>query len=177
MYMVSKRAVISLLVGFAVYLLVTLIFATYFQPTQTFTSRRFVGMMGMAAPTVNYASYLITASLTSLFAGSVAGALTYRFYPEETEIKPEDEEPKYRVDDIVWGILNENEKKVLEEVIRSKGVTQDSLVHRLGYSKAKLSILLSDLEKKDLVMREKLGRTNSIILTERMKKVISKNDE
>lgn len=175
--MVSKRVIISFVVGFAVYMVVTMILATVFQPTTTIVGGRF-SMMGGAVPTQNsdYVFYLMMTSMMSLIAGTAAGALTYHFYPEEAAAKTEDE-PEYVIDDVVWGILNENEKKVMKEVVRSEGVTQDSLVHRLGYSKAKLSILLNDLEKKDLVMREKLGRTNSILLTERMKKVLSKNGE
>lgn len=173
--MVQKRVLVSFAVGFVVYMLVTMILASLLQPAPTFIGGRF--MMESALPTQNndYVMYLMMTSMMSLILGSMAGALTYHFYPGEAEEKPEEEEPEYRVDDVVWGILNENEKKVMKEVIRSEGVTQDSLVHRLGYSKAKLSLLLNDLEKKDLVMREKLGRTNSIILTGRMKKVLSKD--
>jgi uncharacterized membrane protein len=175
-HMVSKRVIASFVVGFAVYMLVTMILAMLFQPSPTFIGGRF-SMMGSSVPTQtnDYVFYLVMTSMMSLISGSAAGALTYHFYPAEGEAKTKEEGQEYRVDDVVWGILNENEKKVMKEVIRSEGLTQDSLVHRLGYSKAKLSILLSDLEKKDLVMREKLGRTNSIILTERMKKVLSKN--
>jgi uncharacterized membrane protein len=173
--MVSKRVMVSFAVGFVVYMVVTMILAMVLQPSPTFISGRF-GMMGGEMPTTNndYVLYLMMTSMMSLLLGSVAGALTYHFYPSEKEAKARGEEAEYAVDDVVWGILNENEKKVMEEVIRSEGVTQDSLVHRLGYSKAKLSLLLTDLEKKDLVMREKLGRTNSILLTERMKAVMQK---
>jgi uncharacterized membrane protein len=175
-HMVSKRVIISFVVGFAVYMLVTMILASLLQPSPTFVGGRF--MMESTLPTQNsdYVLYLLMTSMMSLIAGTAAGALTYHFYPEEKE-PASDEEQEYMIDEVVWGILNENEKKVMKEVVRSEGVTQDSLVHRLGYSKAKLSILLNDLEKKDLVMREKLGRTNSILLTERMKKVLSKNGE
>jgi hypothetical protein len=176
-HMVSKRVIISFAAGFVVYMLVTMILATLFQPTTTVVGGRFSMMSGaIPAQSNDYVFYLMMTSMMSLIAGSAAGALTYHFYPEERE-PTEEGEPEYVLDDVVWGILNENEKKVMKEVVRSEGVTQDSLVHRLGYSKAKLSILLSDLEKKDLVMREKLGRTNSILLTERMKKVLSKNGE
>jgi DNA-binding MarR family transcriptional regulator len=178
-HMVSKRIIISFVVGFAVYMTVAMILATLFQPTTTVLGGRFA-MMGSAAPGTtqnnDYIFYLMMTSVMGLIAGTAAGAITYHFYPEEKE-PIDEEETEYVIDDVVWGILNENEKKVMKEVVRSEGVTQDSLVHRLGYSKAKLSILLNDLEKKDLVMREKLGRTNSIILTERMKKVLSKNGE
>ena len=172
--MVQKRVMVSFAVGFVVYMAVTLLLAVVLQPSPTFVGGRF--MMESALPTQNndYVLYLLMTSMMSLLIGSVAGALTYHFYPEEKDAKSSDEGAEYVIDDVVWGILNENEKRVMEEVVKSPGVTQDSLVHRLGYSKAKLSILLNDLEKKDLVMREKLGRTNSILLTERMKKVLQK---
>lgn len=175
--MVSKRVAAAFAVGFIVYMLATFVLATFFQPAQTVVGRGFMmGGTGAATQNNDYVYYLLTTSLISLISGSAAGALTYHFYPEEKEPAAE-EEPEYVLDEVVWGILNENEKSVMKEVIRSEGLTQDSLVHRLGFSKAKLSILLNDLEKKDLVMREKLGRTNSILLTERMKKVLSKKDK
>ena len=137
-HMVSKRVIISFVVGFAVYMLVTMIIAVLFQPTTTVVGGRF-SMMGAQVPTQNndYVFYLMMTSMMGLIAGTVAGALTYHFYPEEKE-PGEEEAPEYRIDDVVWGILNENEKKVMKEVVRSEGVTQDSLVHRLGYSKAPL---------------------------------------
>ena len=174
--MVSKRLMVSIAVGFVVYMIVTLILALLLQPTPTFVGGRY--MMESSLPTTtnnDYVLYLMMTSMMSIIIGSVAGALTYHFYPEEKDVKAASDEAEYAIDDVVWGILNENEKKVMEEVVKSPGVTQDSLVHRLGYSKAKLSLLLSDLEKKDLVMRQKLGRTNSILLTERMKAVLSKD--
>ncbi len=60
--------------------------------------------------------------------------------------------------------LNEDEKRVLDEVEKAKEITQDSLRFRLEWSKAKLSAILSNLDKKGLVQRERSGKTYRVFL-------------
>ncbi len=54
------------------------------------------------------------------------------------------------------------EKEVLTAVRSQEGITQQTLKLRVDMSKAKLSQVLSDLEKKGLVTREKSGKTMSV---------------
>ena len=79
-------------------------------------------------------------------AGRPAGAET----PEER--------PRARVLDL----LPEDERRVLEPVLSSPGVTQIELRDRSGFSKSKVSQTVSGLEKRGLLYREQQGRTYRI---------------
>lgn len=64
--------------------------------------------------------------------------------------------------------LNEFEKKVLNVVRQEEGITQSMLRLRADLSKAKLSQVLQELEKKGLVKREPRGKTLQVFLKERL---------
>jgi uncharacterized membrane protein len=56
--------------------------------------------------------------------------------------------------------LKEDETALLERVREvPQGITQDSLRFRLGWSKAKVSTMLSNLDRMGLVQRERFGKT------------------
>lgn len=61
--------------------------------------------------------------------------------------------------------LDEYEKKILSTVREQNGITQQTLRLRTNFSKAKLSQVLSTLEKKGLVRREKDKKTLAVYLT------------
>ncbi|MCA6214658.1 MarR family transcriptional regulator [Thermococcus bergensis] len=61
--------------------------------------------------------------------------------------------------------LRSDEEKVLE-LLREGPLYQSDLVKRLGFSKAKVSLLLKDMEKKGLIERVKEGRTYLVRLKE-----------
>ncbi|ALV62598.1 hypothetical protein ADU37_CDS08990 [Thermococcus sp. 2319x1] len=61
--------------------------------------------------------------------------------------------------------LRSDEEKVLE-VLKEGPLYQSDLVKRLGFSKAKVSLLLRDMEKKGLIERVKEGRTYLVRLKE-----------
>jgi uncharacterized membrane protein len=69
---------------------------------------------------------------------------------------------------IMLQALDENEKKILEAVADEQGITQRSLRHRTGLSKAKISQVLSSFEKRDLIEREAKGRTYAVFLKQAM---------
>ena len=60
--------------------------------------------------------------------------------------------------------LDSFEKKVINAVKEQEGITQNTLRIRTDMSKAKLSYVLQDLEKKELIKREKKGKTLAIFL-------------
>ena len=64
-------------------------------------------------------------------------------------------------------LLNEAEVEILRVIASSenKRVTQKEIQKATNYSKAKVSITLSILEKKGFIKREPRGRTNIITLT------------
>jgi uncharacterized membrane protein len=62
----------------------------------------------------------------------------------------------------VLDLLPEDERRVLEPVISSPGLTQIELRDRSEFSKSKVSQTVSDLEKRGLLYREPQGRTYRI---------------
>ncbi len=64
--------------------------------------------------------------------------------------------------------LDEFEKKALLTVKEQEGITQNTLRLRVDMSKAKLSQVLSGLEKKGLVRREPRGKSLAIYLKEKI---------
>ena len=61
--------------------------------------------------------------------------------------------------------LDENERNVLTAIKDQEGITQSTLKYRANLSKAKVSQILSDFEKKDLIARKAKGKTYEVFLT------------
>jgi len=72
--------------------------------------------------------------------------------------------------EVVKKLLNEDEAKIMEIIFENEGITQDSLHFRTGFSHSKLSMIIKKLEEKDLIVREKFGKTYKIYLSEWLKK-------
>ena len=60
--------------------------------------------------------------------------------------------------------LDEDEKKVITAVKEQDGISQSTLKYRTDLSKTKLSMVLSQLEKKGLITKVKKGKINNIFL-------------
>ena len=65
---------------------------------------------------------------------------------------------------IIRKALSEDEKKILNEVKKARKITQDSLRFRLNWSKAKVSTILTNLDKRNLIQRERTGKTYNVYL-------------
>jgi DNA-binding transcriptional ArsR family regulator len=59
-------------------------------------------------------------------------------------------------------MLPEDERRILEPVVDSPGITQIALRDRADFSKSKVSQTVSELEKRGLLYRERQGRTYRI---------------
>ncbi|WP_181685002.1 helix-turn-helix transcriptional regulator [Halorhabdus salina] len=66
----------------------------------------------------------------------------------------------------VLDLLPDDERRVLEPVIESPGITQIELRDRSAFSKSKVSQTVSDLEERGLLYRERQGRTYRIYPSE-----------
>jgi len=75
----------------------------------------------------------------------------------EGQINPESQ-PQARVLDL----LPDDERRILEPVLSSPGITQIELRDRSNFSKSKVSQTVSALEKRGLLYRERQGRTYRI---------------
>ncbi|SDR31750.1 helix-turn-helix transcriptional regulator [Natronobacterium texcoconense] len=77
--------------------------------------------------------------------------------PSQEPIDDADQSQPSRPD--VLTVLPEDERRVLEPVLESPGLTQIELRDRADFSKSKVSQTVTELEKRGLLYREKQGRT------------------
>ncbi|MFT4921515.1 MAG: putative membrane protein [Haloarculaceae archaeon] len=85
--------------------------------------------------------------------------------PEESAVNASNEEaidPEAHPRSRVLDLLPEDERRVLEPVITSPGLTQIELRDRSEFSKSKVSQTVTALEKRGLLYRERQGRTYRI---------------
>lgn len=66
--------------------------------------------------------------------------------------------------EIMKRVLSPDEKKMLEEIQSAGEITQDSLRFRLNWSKAKVSAILLQLDRMNLVQRERQGKTYNVFI-------------
>ena len=87
---------------------------------------------------------------------------------EERILRRLEEEKDRKIGDekfnIILMALDPYEKKVMKAVKEHDGITQSTLRLRLDLSKAKLSYVLQELEKRNLIKRIKKGKTLQIFL-------------
>ena len=98
----------------------------------------------------------ITINLVSLIIALIV-ALIVSFYLFRQERK----EQEYK---IIRKALSDDEKKILDEIKKAREITQDSLRFRLDWSKAKISTILTNLDKRGLIQRERVGKTYKVYL-------------
>lgn len=143
----NERLFTTVVVVFIVYFgLNSLIFATF----------------GEDSPIVHY---LMT---FSFLGGMIAGALFFLWTRPGAE-KVTEPAMKQNIE-VLKRALSEDERLLIDIISGSEGVTQDSIRFKTGFSKSKVSALLSELEKKDIIAREKLGRTYKVFISDWLKK-------
>lgn len=74
---------------------------------------------------------------------------------EPAETRQADSEARRQISDI----LPDDERRILEPVIESPGLTQIKVRDRSGFSRSKVSQTITDLEERGLLYRESQGRT------------------
>ncbi|MFB6069549.1 MAG: helix-turn-helix transcriptional regulator [Halanaeroarchaeum sp.] len=79
--------------------------------------------------------------------------------PEEGATRADEIGPSGVTSRPLLDVLPEDERRVLEPVVESPGITQIELRDRADFSKSKVSQTVSDLEKRGLIARERQGRT------------------
>ena len=65
---------------------------------------------------------------------------------------------------ILMQALDPSEQKVLQSIKDQEGITQNTLLLKTGLSKAKISYVVNDLEKRDLITRVKKNKTFAIYM-------------
>ena len=113
-------------------------------------------------------------SLTNIFIGIIFSLISLGFYlifftkSEENLIKKIEEKNKQLTKedkfDIMLKALTKEEQEAMKLIRQEEGITQAMLRIKTDMSKTKLSFVLSDLEKKDLIKKELFGKTNKVYL-------------
>jgi len=71
--------------------------------------------------------------------------------------------------DVVEKLLSGDELRVFKIIQENEGITQDSLHFKTGFSPSKISMIVKKLEEKNLIYREKFGKTFKIYLSDWLK--------
>lgn len=103
------------------------------------------------SPSFNLVNMVVAILVMVLVAGSIASILMFivRRYSSERSLR------------VAMMTLTEDERKVFEAILRAGGeARQDKLRRELDMSKAKLSALVNNLEKKRMVTKERYWKTN-----------------
>ena len=113
-------------------------------------------------------------SITHIAFGFFGFMLALGFYilffskSEERVLKRLEDHKKDRTDEekfnLILKALDPHEKKVLKAVKEQDGITQNTLKLRANMSKAKLSYVLQELEKRNLIKRVPKGKTLQVFL-------------
>ena len=104
------------------------------------------------------------------FIGALGIYLLFFSTSEEAILKRLEEEKNRKIEIDKFGLalkaMHESEQKILKAIKEQDGITQSTLRFRADLSKAKVSQILTDFEKKNLVRRELKGKTYAVYLTE-----------
>jgi hypothetical protein len=94
------------------------------------------------------------------------GVFLVFFGPRDDLLGKLEAEKNARIDaekfNIILSALDDFEKKVMRAVVSQEGITQNTLRIRTDMSKAKLSYVLAELEKRNLIKREQKGKSLAI---------------
>lgn len=86
----------------------------------------------------------------------------------EAILKRLEEEKNTKISEERFGLLlktmDPNEQKVLGSIKDDEGISQNMVRIKTGLSKAKVSLILSNFERKNLIKREPNGKTYSVYL-------------
>lgn len=110
---------------------------------------------GTASATMNSISLLVALGITIL-----VSFYLFRHTPKNSA-KPIAGEERYA---LMKKGLSSDEKRLLDEIKKAGEITQDSLRFRLDWSKAKVSTLLTNLDRAGFIQRERVGKTYNICL-------------
>lgn len=78
--------------------------------------------------------------------------------------------------EVLKKMMSQDEKDLVGEVVRAGEITQDSLRLRLDWSKAKLSTVISVLDRQGVLQRERSGKTYRVRLDPSIRTVQNRSD-
>lgn len=145
---------IILIFGILTFFIFIISFVTFY------TTENFSSVCGCKLPL-----WVIIVSISSL--GLFVGLITY-YILNDNIIKEKKEIEKNLIKFL--DILEPNDKKILTTIIENKGeMNQNSLSKSLKINKVKMSRIISRMEDKGILIKEKNGMTNKLFLNEELK--------
>ena len=131
-------------------------------PTQE--CKQINSLFGLSHITVGFLSFIFALGFYLLFFDrSAQEVLQEDGAAQKNEEKARIKSSKF---DLLLRPLDDNEKRVLIAIKEQNGITQATLRYRANLSKAKISQVLTDFEKKNLISRKAKGKTYQVFLTE-----------
>lgn len=140
----SKIALINVITIVAYFIILESL-APLFLDTYSFFSS--IGFSDQAHTQLN-----VTAILLSFVVSSTVGILIGKRFDRVSAIQH---------------VLSSDENKILKILQETPEITQDSLKFRLGWSRPKLSAILTQMERVNLVQRKREGKTFTVFLAKR----------
>lgn len=107
------------------------------------------------SPSFDLSALVVAVAIMASVAGSIAAILLFLFKRYATE----------RAVRVAMLTLSEDERKVLNEILREGEIRQDVLRRRVDMSKSKLSALVNNLEKKGAIIKIRYHKTNILRAT------------
>lgn len=156
----TTKIVLVILVVVISYFLLFLALSTFLVEDSTSWNDWMPNMGHMMNPTPDYTVAIVLSLTLALVVGVLVLLLLKPTRPQSvaTPVKTDELE-------IIKRALSDDEKAVLDEIRRAGEITQDSLRFRLEWSKAKLSRILTNLDKLNLIQRERVGKTYNVFIT------------
>lgn len=146
---VVTKILLVLLAGVVIYFILFLLLKPFFVPQTSLGMMRMMGFNTSTPMSINLIALIIT----------IAVAVLVSFYLFK--------HPKVECDEhkILRKALSVDERAIIDEVKKAGNVTQDSLRFRLNWSKAKISTILTNLDRMNLIQRERVGKTYNVRLS------------
>ncbi len=153
-------------------LAVAIIFLVLFLATSALLAPEYNSLSGMGNMMNNYQQDYTVPILLSLVVALMVGVIVSLWLKPAAKTEAPAPAPVAKVDEleIIKRALSEDEKLVVDEIRRAGEITQDSLRFRLEWSKAKLSRILTNLDKLNIIQRERVGKTYKVFLSEKSQK-------
>ncbi|MDO8740743.1 MAG: hypothetical protein Q7J54_04210 [Candidatus Woesearchaeota archaeon] len=151
----ASKSVLIVLVIIAVYFLLFPFIGSFFIREQTPMMQGMSEMMGaniMSSSSISSITINLISLIFALGLGFLASLYLFKMKIEDKEYK------------ILRKALSDDKKKIFDEIKKAGEITQDSLRFRLNWSKSKVSTILTDLDKMNLIQRERVGKTYKVYL-------------
>lgn len=105
-------------------------------------------------------------NIAALFLSFIGGFGTWLLIKSDTKKQIRTDE-NFNELKIIKKALSDDEKRIVDEIQKAGEITQDSLRFRLNWSKAKVSAILLQLDRMNIIQRERQGKTYKVFISKK----------